>query len=184
MLFRPSFCANCGERIERTDWHIWTSRRFCPVCESEYKGHDLIPRVVVVLGVLTGIFGFGSYLKSASGGPAIQAIKQPRTAREQPPVTAQETKNVLPPQPQNSNAGVSVSPPAIQNSTVVPRTTAGSPAQSQASKPSAATEEPVYYCGAETKKGTPCTRRVKGNNRCFQHIGMPAMLSSDKLRIR
>ncbi|HEY2866891.1 MAG TPA: hypothetical protein VGJ02_07355 [Pyrinomonadaceae bacterium] len=34
----------------------------------------------------------------------------------------------------------------------------------------------VYYCGAATKKGTPCTRRVKrAGERCWQHQGMPAM---------
>src|SRR3954466_4710917 len=66
MLFRPSFCANCGERVERKEWGIFTSRRFCPVCESELKAHDLIPRAVVALGVLVGIFGLGSYLKSGN----------------------------------------------------------------------------------------------------------------------
>jgi len=36
--------------------------------------------------------------------------------------------------------------------------------------------EPVYYCGAATKKGTPCSRRVKRpGERCWQHTGMPSM---------
>ena len=43
--------------------------------------------------------------------------------------------------------------------------------------------EQGYYCGAETKKGTPCSRRVKGNVRCFQHQGMQAMAAAEKLRI-
>ena len=39
----------------------------------------------------------------------------------------------------------------------------------------------VSMCGARTKKGTPCSRRVHGTGRCFQHIGLPAMLPPERL---
>jgi hypothetical protein len=42
-------------------------------------------------------------------------------------------------------------------------------------------EEVVYICGARTKKGTPCQRRVRGPGRCWQHKGKPAMLPPSKL---
>ncbi|MFL6332019.1 MAG: hypothetical protein ACJ754_01595 [Pyrinomonadaceae bacterium] len=42
-------------------------------------------------------------------------------------------------------------------------------------------EEVVYICGARTKKGTPCQRRVRGPGRCWQHRGQPAMLPPSKL---
>ncbi|HEX7315442.1 MAG TPA: TraR/DksA C4-type zinc finger protein [Pyrinomonadaceae bacterium] len=42
-------------------------------------------------------------------------------------------------------------------------------------------EESVYVCGARTKKGTPCQRRVRGPGRCWQHRGKPAMLPPSKL---
>ena len=45
-------------------------------------------------------------------------------------------------------------------------------------------EEAVYICGARTKKGTPCSRRVQQPARCWQHKGMPAMLADEKLRIK
>jgi hypothetical protein len=45
-------------------------------------------------------------------------------------------------------------------------------------------EEVVYICGARTKKGTPCSRRVHGPVRCWQHKGLPAMLSPDKLVVK
>ena len=32
-------------------------------------------------------------------------------------------------------------------------------------------EEKVYTCGARTKKGKPCSRRVKEPGRCWQHKG-------------
>lgn len=45
-------------------------------------------------------------------------------------------------------------------------------------------DEDIFTCGARTKKGTPCSRRVHGPVRCWQHKGLPAMLSLDKLRIK
>lgn len=175
MLFRPNFCANCGEKVERTDWGIFTSRRFCPVCESEFKGQDLIPRAIVGLSLLVGIFGIGGYLKSGS-------------APASPLVTRQQTMLVS--QPSKANSAVeapvktSQPPPAeVQSSLSVPRSVASQPPVFQQPDKKITVDEPSYYCGAETKKGTPCSRRVKGNIRCYQHKGMPAMLPPDKLRI-
>ena len=45
-------------------------------------------------------------------------------------------------------------------------------------------EDTVYLCGARTKKGTPCSRRVHGPVRCWQHKGMPAMLPQEKLLVK
>ena len=45
------------------------------------------------------------------------------------------------------------------------------------------TVDEVYICGARTKKGTPCSRRVHGPMRCWQHKGLPAMLAAEKLRV-
>ena len=48
-----------------------------------------------------------------------------------------------------------------------------------------ANKDEVYICGARTKKGTPCRRRVHAaGERCFQHKGMPAMVALDKLTIK
>jgi hypothetical protein len=45
-------------------------------------------------------------------------------------------------------------------------------------------EADVYICGARTKKGTPCSRRVHGPVRCWQHKGMPAMLPQERLIVK
>jgi len=50
-------------------------------------------------------------------------------------------------------------------------------------KPAPAQEE-IYLCGARTKKGTPCSRRVHGPVRCWQHKGMRAMLPQEKLIVK
>lgn len=177
MFFRPNFCANCGEKIERAEWGILTSRRFCYVCESEFKGHDLIPRFIVGMGVAIGIFGFGSYLKS---GPTItepgiqprgiagQNVRHPKTSKVE---TARDLTTIDQPQPA----------PVAENVQVRRQIDQPVDAAAPTAKPVVATQG--YFCGAETKKGTPCSRRVKGNVRCFQHQGMQAMVKADKLRI-
>ena len=171
MFFRPNFCANCGEKIERADWGIFTSRRFCPVCESEFKGNDLIPRAIVAVGVVIGILGLGSYLQKGTNVPNSLAVRQPAKIMEQKlaeaPVVQQPVKTDT------------VSPLATMN---LPQTPTAQPASKQEPKLPTTAEEPLYFCGAETKKGTPCTRRVKGNTRCYQHKGLPAMLPPEKLR--
>jgi hypothetical protein len=62
------------------------------------------------------------------------------------------------------------------------------PVQSS-SQPAAITQttstvEQSYACGARTKKGKPCSRRVHGAVRCWQHKGLPAMLPTEKLIIK
>lgn len=175
MFYRPNYCANCGEKVERDHWGLLTSRRFCQVCESEYKGLDLVPRIIVGIGIIAGVLGMGSYLRSSSP-PETALLSQPRRLVER----ANAAPATLP-----ANADVR----AAVNANVV-----AGPAEKRTAEPSAnirpqqqvlRTEvaETQYYCGAETKKGTPCMRKVKGNVRCYQHQGMPAMAGADKLRI-
>jgi hypothetical protein len=58
-------------------------------------------------------------------------------------------------------------------------------ANRSASSHALADEDPVYICGARTRKGTPCRRRVHApGERCYQHKGLPAMVSLDKLTIQ
>jgi hypothetical protein len=46
-------------------------------------------------------------------------------------------------------------------------------------------EDAAFICGARTKKGTPCRRRVHAaGDRCFQHKGMTAMVPLDKLEVK
>ena len=180
MLFRPSFCANCGEKIDRADWGIFTSRRFCQVCESVFKGQELIPRIVVGLGLVIGLFGIGGYLKSGSYAPETQFARQPRKLAEQAiPIAQAAAKDVPVTEANAANNAVSTI-----NETQNPAASRKAVTQIQEPpKPQIETAAEVYFCGAQTAKGTPCKHRVKGNIRCFQHAGMPAMLPPDKLRI-
>jgi hypothetical protein len=58
------------------------------------------------------------------------------------------------------------------------------PVQSSTSTPPPPTTEATYICGARTKKGTPCSRRVHGPVRCWQHKGEKAMLPVEKLVVK
>ena len=33
--YRPNFCSECGEKIVRLRWRLWTSRRFCDKCSAQ-----------------------------------------------------------------------------------------------------------------------------------------------------
>jgi hypothetical protein len=47
------------------------------------------------------------------------------------------------------------------------------------SPPIATPETAAVFCGARTRKGTPCRRLVKAGQRCAQHRGKPSLLKSE-----
>jgi len=186
MFFRPTFCAHCGEKIERANWGIFTSRRFCQVCESEFKGQDLIPRFVVGIGVLIGMLGVGGYLKSGSASSDSQLVRQPRKFAEQPVSASQNAPKETPPSSLPSTGLSAANSAASQSQSAVPTRNIDVRTQEPQRPPKVQGEasEELYFCGARTAKGTPCKHRVKGNVRCFQHVGAEAMLPPQQLRIK
>ncbi len=74
----------------------------------------------------------------------------------------------------------------VANSPLAEGESPGVPGQTgvNANSPTPPVEEAVYICGARTKKGTPCSRRVHQPGRCWQHKGMKAMLPDEKLVIK
>ena len=132
--YHPNFCSECGERIVRLRWRVWTSRRFCGKCSPTFRRAHLLQRVSVTFGVLLLGILIGRGWRS-----------------ERPPLVIQRIANISPP--------------------------GEMPAQS-------ITVEQTYQCGARTKKGTPCSRRVHGPVRCWQHKGAKAMLPLEKLLIK
>jgi hypothetical protein len=58
------------------------------------------------------------------------------------------------------------------------------PAEETSPREAPVISEQLYLCGARTKKGTPCSRRVHGPVRCWQHKGAAAMLPAEKLIIK
>lgn len=159
MVFRPKFCCNCGERIERIEWHLWTSRRFCELCATEYKHIDLVPIAAVGLGFLLSVLGLSSYFRGPDRVPVVSRNGEPRNTVRQlksaPPASIASSNGVQPPQPVNA-ANVGNFDSTVQKNEQPVRTAPTS-------------DNAVFYCGAITKKGTPCTRRVKVKGFCWQH---------------
>lgn len=161
-MYRPNFCTDCGERIWRKRWYPWTSRRFCAKCATRLRRATVF---VPVLSVITLTIAAWLVGRSASPEPPPLIIEQaaftqnPLTSSAQTDVSANDTQSQTAP----------AKPPAARaahNDTLDDPT------------------ETVSICGARTKKGTPCSRRVRGIGRCFQHRGKSAMLPLGKLIVR
>jgi hypothetical protein len=93
MLYKPNYCCHCGEKIERADWFLLDSRKFCQACETEFNIQKFIPFAAVGFGVLLSIFGMGAYLSAGAGeGRTAVAIKQKpaETARTKPDAAGQK----------------------------------------------------------------------------------------------
>ena len=160
MLYRPNFCCHCGEKIVRSRWTPLTSRRFCEFCAVEQQQHDLLPRAGAVIAILVGMIGVTAYL--GSGKAASSAGPTHSTASTKPVQDPANPASVAGPgNPKTEIRSASNTIPAVSDT---PKTL------QRGSEPNSSTEA-VYYCGAMTKKGTSCTRRVKTPGRCWQHRG-------------
>lgn len=183
MSYRPKYCCQCGEKVERTNWRLWTNRRFCQLCETEYGVFDWIQKISFVVLFLIAIVGIGNLWRKPEKELVVRSNQTASTLQN-----ANKNLTVQPNSSQNYNSA------SIQSASVVKeidsavqtkQTAAVTPKQSELGKQfqgqTDAAQETSYYCGARTKKGTPCTRRVKNSGRCWQHVGQTAMLPQDKL---
>ena len=148
-MYKPNFCSECGAKLLRLRWHLWTSRRFCNDCARRLRKARFGPVLLTTLALLGAGYVAGRVRRPA---PPPLVIER----RSDSPLSDKEPLQSTP-----ANSGVNSS---ATSSTSV--------------------EEVVYLCGARTKKGTPCSRRVHGPVRCWQHKGMPAMLPQEKLVVR
>ena len=187
MFYTPKHCCECGEKIGRDKWKLFASRRFCEICESDFKMQEWAARAVVAFGVLGLLFGVGNLLKKTDAPLKVSttpilalASNKNQSDRNSPTRTSADTSNQGQTQATATNANV-----AAQTESTAQTETSARPAPAkqnlldrrQNSAPAA-----VYFCGAQTKKGSPCTRRIKiGGRRCWQHEGQPAMLPPEKL---
>ena len=162
MFYRPHFCCHCGEKIVRAKWTPLSSRRFCEFCEIEQKQHDLLPRAAMVVAILFGAAGLTSYFRGSDGSSATVRSPQGVGPQTRESGTAHSIKTGSAPPTNSSNQA------AVAN-TIAVNTNAEPANKVQLEPRQNSSTQPVYYCGAMTKKGTPCTRRVKIKGRCWQH---------------
>ena len=157
-MYRPNFCGECGERLVRKSWRA-LSGRFCVDCAGKH-GRALISKPLAILAITAiSSFALGRYLRPPP-----------------PPLLIQRA----------SNSPLSDFPVNLNDT--ARRTNLredGSTNQSAGSLSPQPADETAYICGARTRKGTPCHRRVHvAGERCFQHKGMPAILPLEKLEVK
>jgi len=163
MLYRPNFCCNCGEKIERAEWSLVTSRRFCDPCASELNIADWTPKVITLVVLLACFALISSFSRPTTPTSKHDGVKAAVEARRATNVFGDSNSNTtLPPQVQSQ-------PPTIAGNATISNTAP----QNDLAR-TVKSSEAVYFCGALTKKGTACSRRVKKpGERCWQHAGMP-----------
>lgn len=164
-MYKPSFCCDCGSRIERSRWHLWTTRKFCSDCSPRFrKAQLLLPLIAAITLFLIGLVA----------GRAIRPAP--------PPLIVERGELPLATVPSTKSDSKAVETETTENTTSA---TAPKPGPSYGLD-GTATERPtdpgeiITICGARTQKGTPCQRRVRGTGRCWQHRGMPAMIPLEK----
>lgn len=161
-MYQPNFCVECGTRITRARWHFWTTRRFCTTCAPRFRKAQTFKSLIA--GAI--LFSIG--------------LMAGRAARPTAPPLIIERAQLSAPGVAKSGAGSSITNSNI--TTPKPDPTYG-PDGTVSERPTEL-DEVVYICGARTKKGAPCQRRVRGPGRCWQHKGLPAMLPPEKLVVK
>jgi len=156
-MYRPNFCAECGERLTRRGWRALINARFCRDCGRRLGGSGYAKPLAMISIVAVSAFAVGRYLRPPP-----------------PPLLIQRAANSpLADMPVNLNDSARTA--NRRNSTN----------QSAETLNQLPVDDKAYICGARTKKGTPCRRRVRvAGERCFQHKGMPSLLPLSKLVVR
>ena len=152
------FCGKCGARLTRAGWRTLFRARLCDDCARGARRIDLALPFGVVVVIAVASFSVGRYLRPSP--PPLIIQRAANSPLSDSPIKANDSPGRI---NQNQKRGTS----EIANAS---------------SRQTGTTPELLYICGARTKKGTPCKRRVHfAGERCYQHKGMPAMLPLDKL---
>lgn len=166
-MYRPNFCAECGVRVERARWRWWTSRRFCAACDGRFRRRRFAAAVFGSVAILAAGFVAGR-----AGRPV------------PPPLVIERGTHSFAPAGVSSSPSHEVGGTTGQTSTTAPGVEPRYGADGTDGERPTDPEETISVCGARTKKGTPCSRRVRGTGRCWQHVGRSAMLPASKLIIQ
>ena len=161
-MYKPNFCNECGERVERERWRPWTSRRFCDGCGRRFRRRRFVTPAFVCAGVMCVCFMLGR-----AGRPAPPPLRVERGEMSLAAAPA------APSWPAGRDERADGAPAPATDKGYGPDGTAGE----RPTDPG----EVVSICGARTKKGTACQRRVRGAGRCWQHRGKAAVLPPSKL---
>lgn len=186
MFYKPKYCCNCGEKIERIGQGLWENSRFCDSCKNDLKYYEWLPLLGSGSILVISVIFFGVSLQQEKIKPDIkpnQLVETKSNVRSanklQSVAVNQQTSNTAQSNSANSSERM-VS--QIENQSL-PTTLVTKPQKASSENQSKVDAEPTYFCGAATKKATACSRRVKGGGRCWQHEGQAAVLPQEKLLV-
>jgi hypothetical protein len=166
-MYRPNFCAECGERITRSRWRFWTSRRFfCAGCARRFRRGQIL--WTLMAGATVFCLGLAAGRAGHSTTPPPLIVERGQLAAL-PATTTTKSANAT---TETSEAGA--------DSQASPKPEPSYGPDGTATERPTDPNEIVSICGARTQKGTPCKRRVRGTGRCWQHRGLPAMIPLEK----
>ncbi len=185
MPYKPKHCCQCGDKIDRIDWKPWTSRRFCELCETEFGIYEWLSRGLFGVGLLLGLFSIGSYLLQKDEKPLNVAPKQIVNAVPMPNTRSAVVEQTNASQVSTNNSVQTLAQSSKSAAQIKSQDGTKAPDIKTKQIESSITErsDKLYFCGAETRKGTMCSHRVKGGGRCWQHVGQAAMLPQQKLKL-
>jgi hypothetical protein len=192
MFYRAKYCAECASELPDYGESFWQRSGFCEVCKPNFKKVELVSRFggIAVAAVAT-VFGIGTLLQKPQEAPLnVTKVEIASVASVQKP--AQKVENNQPnsaAQPKKVEASQPVALSSKQAETQTLKQLPQQPFDKKVQQnvqevQQTFVQEIVYACGAKTKKGSPCSRKVKGNVRCWQHLGQEAMLPAKDLRIQ
>lgn len=154
-MYKPNFCAECGSKVERSRWRLWTSRRFCSDCARRFRKSRFL--LFAITG--TTLLGLG-----------FVAGRNQRTSP--PPLIVERGElSVINPQATKSE-GQAVNESGNTVGSTIPKPEPSYGPDGTATERPTDPDEVISICGARTQKGTPCKRRVRGTGRCWQHKGI------------
>jgi type IV secretory pathway VirB10-like protein len=188
MFYKAKYCAECASELQDYDESFLSRSRFCEICKSNFKSIEFFARFGGVgIAALATIFGVGSILKKPPEKP-LNVAKTEIASVASAPKPTQKVENVKPEiaiQPKKVEANQQVALSSKQPETQPAKQSFNKQMQQNMQEVSQSlAAEAVYICGAKTKKGTPCSRKVKGNARCWQHLGQEAVMPAKDLRIQ
>jgi hypothetical protein len=137
-----NFCSNCGEQLQAYRASVFSARSYCSRCAPRFRSSRLA-MIVSLAGCLIIGYAFGRY----------NTPRQPFYLLGTPidPIT-------------NNNGRRETNAQANSN-----KANANKSANSNSPPPESSTDVVVKLCGAPTKSGRPCRRKVVGGGYCWQH---------------
>lgn len=134
------FCSECGERLKAGRFSSLPFRSFCAHCSPRFKRARLL---LLAVGILCAMIGFVVGRYGTAPSEPFHLIGTPiesGATRVAPSSDAKAGRSSLEPQLPERAERLVISPSTVDE-----------------------------ICGARTKSGKPCQRKVKGGGYCWQH---------------